>query len=304
MKPSHNFLMLLLAAAVLACASSPMAAPRPQPAYISVTDLATPVDAALAAQAKGRRVMVVFDIDNTLLTLPQDLGSDTWFNWQGTRDSSEAGFQALLVNNSALLQLTTMTPTQPDAAAQVKRLQAAGIAVYALSARGSDLRGATETALKANDIDLSAAPECGPPLCVRRGNLTDAEIRQAAKKARITVQAKPYRPVTVSDGVMMLSGQNKGVMLGLLLKSLKGRGYDDIYFVDDTFQNIRNVQGAAPEIKPEIHPYSYERLWPETAAFMADPARQAKTDTDLKAVRDSLCEAIRAVLCASPLSGE
>ncbi|MDV6332191.1 DUF2608 domain-containing protein [Asticcacaulis sp. 201] len=300
MKLSHILLMAALSCLPVATE----AAQRPQPAYISITDLANPVDAALAAHAQGRRVLVVFDIDNTLLTMPQDLGSDTWFNWQQTRDKSEAGFQALLVNNTALLQLSTLSPTQPDAAQQVKRLQTAGIAVYALSARGSDLRGATEAALKANGIDLSSAPECGPPLCVRRGNLGDAEIRRAAKRARISVQTKPYRPVTVSDGVMMLSGQNKGVMLGILLKSLKGRSYTDVYFVDDTFQNIRNVQAAAPEMKADIHLYSYERLWPTTAAFMADPVRQGKTDSDFKAVRDSLCNAIRATLCVTPFHTE
>ncbi|ESQ84788.1 hypothetical protein AEAC466_06950 [Asticcacaulis sp. AC466] len=300
MKLSYVFLI-----AALACLpAAAKAAQKPQPAYTSVTDLANPVDAALAAHAQGRRVLVVFDIDNTLLTMPQDLGSDTWFNWQQTRDKSEAGFQALLLNNTALLQLSTLSPTQPDAAQQVRRLQTAGIAVYALSARGSDLRGATEAALKANGIDLSSAPECGPPLCVRRGNLGDAEIRRAAKRARISVQTKPYRPVTVSDGVMMLSGQDKGVMLGILLKSLKGHRYTDVYFVDDTFQNVRNVQAAAPEMKADIHLYSYERLWPATAAFMADPARQTKTDSDFKAVRDSLCNAIRATLCVTPFHME
>ncbi len=263
--------------------------------------------AALDAARHGRHVLVVFDIDNTLLTMPQDLGSDTWFNWQKAQDDpqtpqGQAAFQKLLSDNSTLLQLGAMTPTQANTAALVRSLQAAHVAVYALSARGSDLRGATEGALTRAGIDLSRAPECGPPLCSRRGKLNDSQIRAAAHRLHLKVQAQPFYPITVSDGVMMASGQDKGVMLHLLLASLATH-YSDVYFVDDTFHNIENVQAAAPLIGPRVHPYSYERFWPDAAAFMKDTQRQSKAQNDFSHVRDTLCSTMQAALCITPFEG-
>ncbi len=267
---------------------------RSEPAYVSTTDLGAPVKAALAARAAGHRVIAVFDIDNTLLTLPQDLGSDTWFNWQRTVNPD---FGRVLGDNAMLLELSEMRPTQPDTAALIRSLQAGGVTVYALSARSPGLRGATEDALAQAGIDLSAAPECGPPLCARRGNLNAAQIIAAAGRLHVRLSAAP-RTVTVSDGVMMVAGQDKGVMLHLLLGSLKAR-YDEVFFVDDTFQNITDVRAAAPGIRARVHPYSYERFWPDARAFMSDTARQGKADADMSRLRTSVCAAVDAATCGS-----
>ncbi len=271
------------------------AAPAAVPPYVSTTDLGVPVRTALAAHAAGRRVIAVFDIDNTLLTAPQDLGSDTWFNWQ--KDTRPDDFAGVLKDSNLLIELGAMTPTQPDGPALVHDLQAAGIPVYALSARDPGLRGATEQALAAAGIDLSAAPECGRPLCTRRGKLNAPQIQAAAHRLHVTLKAAP-RPVTVSDGVMMVSGQDKGVMLHLLLASLKGR-YDQVYFVDDTFQNIRDVRAAASGMRVRVMTYSYERFWPDAKAFLNDPARQAKAAAGLKDLKAGVCAAIDATDCGT-----
>lgn len=305
--PIHKFLALCLGliaalAAVPADAKKPRIHRHPVPAYISVTDLTDPVQAAIKARAQGRNVIVVFDIDNTLLTMPQDLGGDAWFNWQKSLETpgtpeGDAAFAELIRNNSLFLQTSRMVPTQPDAPALITRLQAAHIPVYALSARSSDVRGPTEAALRASGIDLHNAPECGPPLCTRRGALGDGQIRHAARMIGLRLPDKPYANITVSDGVMMVTGQDKGVMLNLLLRSLKGGLYSDVFFVDDTFRNIENVQKAAPYIAAWVHPYSYERYWPDAKAFMSDTERQAKAQADFTAVQTSLCAAVRATIC-------
>ncbi len=299
--------LMILAAALLACASMADAKPRhrhpvlhPVPASISVTDLAVPVADALAMRAKGRRVIAVFDIDNTLLTTPQDLGGDTWFNWQKSLEApgDTAAFADLIRRNAALLELSRMTPTQPDTAAQIRTLQAHGIPVYALSARSPDLRGATERVLKDNGIDLSTAPECGPPLCARRGSLHDAEIRGAMRAAGLKPATTAYRDITISDGVMLVSGQDKGILLNLLLHNLKARGYSDVYFVDDTFHNIETMRAAAPRFRARVHPYSYERFWPDAAAFMKDTARQTRATQDYTNFQQGLCASVQSDLCS------
>lgn len=312
MPPLYRFLTAL-ALAALTFVTSADAKPRhrpphPVPAYLSVTDLTDPVRAALDARAKGRRVIAVFDIDNTLLTMPQDLGSDTWFTWQRSLDDpatpqGRQAFADLIARNSILLELGQMTPTQPDTAALIARLKAAHVAVYALSARGTDLRGATETALARAGIDLSGAPECGPPLCRKRGSLGDRDIRAAARRIGLKLPDTPFAPVTVSDGVVMATGGDKGLILHLLLASLPGR-YDDVFFVDDTFQNIRNVQTAAPLIGARVHPYSYERFWPDAKAFAQDATRQQKTTEDYSRFQDTLCSVMQAALCITPYTSD
>jgi len=287
-------LMLLVAAPALS-------KPHTVPAWREASDLGVPVTEALKAKASGRRVLVVFDIDNTLLTAPQDLGSDTWYVWKRGQDdaATEDGRKAvsdLLRDDGALLNLGTMTPTQPDMAGLIGKLHAQGVDVYALSARGPELRGATERALATAKVDLSSAPECGAPLCTRRGRLGDAQIRAAAKHAGWPVTG-PFRAITVSDGIMMVSGQDKGLMLDLLLKSLNVT-YDDVWFVDDTPENIENVRNAAPHIHARLHPVAYSRMWAAAAAFMKDKARQDKSEQDMAAFRAGLCAAVASTLCA------
>ncbi len=266
---------------------------RPTPAIEVTQDLAQPVHAAEAAVKRGRRVLVVFDIDNTLLTTPQDLGGDAWFNWQRAEGSDDA---QLLADSTLLLQSTRMDKTQGDAASLVAELQARHVDVYALSARGETLRGATLAVLADAKIDLTKAPECGPPLCVRRGYLNDQQIRAAARKLGVRLPATAFRPITVSDGVMLAAGQNKGLLLHLLLGSLHRR-YDDVWFVDDTWQNVVDVQAEAHAMPARLHVISYRHLWPEADDFNKDAARQAKAQDDLKAFKAALCTAIRARTC-------
>ncbi len=289
---------LLLALIALAATVSPAQArrhhtPRAAPAIVTTNDLAQPVEAALKAAKAGRRVIVVFDIDNTLLTTPQDLGGDAWYNWEKAKGGDNG---RLIADDTLLLAATRMTPTQADAAALIGDLQAHHVVVYALSARSEMLRGTTLHVLSDNGIDLSAAPECGPPLCTRRGMIGDRVIRAAEHSLHIKPQAARYRDVTVSDGMMLVAGQDKGVMLRLLLASLKHR-YDDVWFVDDTWQNVVDVRAAAPAMTMRVHPYSYERMRADADAFTADTARQAKSETDMARFKAGLCDAIRATIC-------
>ena len=288
----------ILALIALAVAVSPAQArrhhaPHAAPVIVATQDLAQPVAAALKAAKAGRRVIVVFDIDNTLLTTPQDLGGDAWYNWEKSKGGDNG---RLIADNTLLLAATRMTPTQADAAALIGQLQAHHVAVYAMSARSEMLRSATLAALHDNGIDLSPAPECGPPLCRRRGLIGDRAIRSAELSLRMKPQAAAYRDVTVSDGLMLVAGQDKGVMLRLLLASLNHR-YNDVWFVDDTWQNVVDVRAAAPAMTVRVHPYSYQRMRADADAFGADAARQAKSEADMARYKASLCDAVRATVC-------
>ena len=83
------------------------------------------------------RVLVVFDIDNTLLAMEQGLGSDQWYYWQAAlRDDEPCSPETvndLLAVQGALFYASAMRPTQPSAAAQVRRMQDEGLQVIILT---------------------------------------------------------------------------------------------------------------------------------------------------------------------------
>jgi hypothetical protein len=66
------------------CASTPTPHELPPSKMVETTDLAEVTDNALelARQVGTDRVLVVFDLDNTLLAMEQGLGSDQWYDWQ------------------------------------------------------------------------------------------------------------------------------------------------------------------------------------------------------------------------------
>ena len=88
--------LLVLTAGLFACASAPVSdspadsaeAPPPQNMMAGTDDLGMVADMALQlADSHGNdQVLVVFDIDNTLLAMEQDLGSDQWYYWQKDRE--------------------------------------------------------------------------------------------------------------------------------------------------------------------------------------------------------------------------
>ena len=97
-------------------------------------------DAEGLAKTHGtERVLVVFDIDNTLMAMEQGLGSDQWYDWQSKlrlADPCDARLVSdRLAVQGALYYVSAMRPTQEDAAQLVQRLQDDGLNVIALTSR-------------------------------------------------------------------------------------------------------------------------------------------------------------------------
>lgn len=266
--------------------------------FTSITDLKVATDLAHSLKAdRSKRVLVVFDIDDTLLTVPGDLGSEGWLG--GKLDEAEGEQRDVILYEQALwLTLAGLKPTQDDGPKLVRDLQTSGIPVYTLSARGPELRGATERALALAGYDFGAAPECVKPLCTRRGRLGDDEIRKAAAKVKVALPEGPHRDFTVSDGIMLVAGQDKGVLVQLLAASIAKKPFTDIVFVDDSRRNINDVVRAAttaPKIR--FHVFRYEKIWPRNDALHDSAARLKAADAQSDAIRASLCAVFESVLC-------
>ena len=120
-------------------------------------------EATKLAQVAGDRskVLLVFDIDNTLLAMNQDLGSDQWYDWQKSLPDSHAckvenqvGMKLLEVQGY-LYSIGSMRATDPlNQARIVRELQRDGFRTLILTSRGPDFRAATIRELIANGFDF------------------------------------------------------------------------------------------------------------------------------------------------------
>jgi len=235
-----------------ACASVPPA----QTLLAETDDLTMVTDSALQFAVRyGRdQVLVVFDIDNTLLAMEQGLGSDQWYYWQKDLAKNDP-CSGYLVNNrfsvqGAIFFASAMRPTQPDAAEQIRRLQDAGLPVIALTSRGPDFRLQTFRELRRNGI--SFWPGALPP---KRG-YREPFIPEGGTRAAL-----------YQDGVFLTAGQHKGDMLKALLDKTGAGPPTVIIMADDKAENLQAVMNTFEGSGTAIHAWRYTREDANVAAL-------------------------------------
>lgn len=217
----------------------------------------------------AEHVLLALDIDNTVMSMDNDLGSDHWFEWQSYLLVNEPEspllvaktFPGLLEAQGKLYDLGHMHPPQPEQPAIIARLQSRGIATILLTSRGPDFRVPTERELKrcGYDFGATALPArdvpggqylAYDPANPEKDGLTKAEIVQFKLPAP--------RQVSYSGGLFMTAGQHKGIMLLTLLKHAT-RDIKAIVYVDDNVRHVGNVFSAAVARNIEITVFQYQR---------------------------------------------
>lgn len=172
-------------------------------------------------------VLIVLDIDNTLLTSSVDIGGDIWYQWQRGKlaiKPDESQKVACLFEDSIglLYELLPMNLTERKLPEIIEQWQSAGNTVFALTSRAPKYRSATERELNNKGIDFEIAA-----------------LSPAGKGAPIYRETSE-RELSYMKGVMMTSGMNKGEMLDFILSKTE-RTFDAFVFVDDSEKNIVNV---------------------------------------------------------------
>jgi hypothetical protein len=270
----------LMALLVLLCACAPVPPSQSQPSGIlpaqnllgETDDLGLVADVALQqAERYGTdQVLVVFDIDNTLLAMEQGLGSDQWYDWQKELQAEDPCSDMLvgdrLAVQGALYFASAMRLTQPDAAKQVQRLQDAGLTVISVTSRGADFRLQTFRELRRNGI--SFWPNALEP---RRG-YSEAFIPEGGS-----------RPALYEDGVFLTAGQHKGAMLKALLDKTGADYPAVVVMADDKKRNLRAVMETFAGSGTSIHAWRYSR---EDAAV--ESLDHEKADEQWDSVRPAL----------------
>ncbi|MEN1680123.1 MAG: DUF2608 domain-containing protein [Planctomycetota bacterium] len=262
----------IAADAPAAAAPQPVSKPAPfaTGAY-ETSDFAVVTDAVKSAVAKhgAGKVLLVCDIDNTLLAMRGDLGSDQWFEWQeyllenepGSPDLVADSFPELLAAQGILFSLGTMRPPQDDLPEQIEKAQAMGVRTLVLTSRGDEYRQATERELRANGYDFASTvlPTKGFPCGVFTPYDLDA-IEQSGitkEEARRFQLGKP-RGVSFSGGVFMAAGQHKGAML-LSVLARCDEEFAAVIFVDDHGRHIVRVYDALAGRGVEVASIHYQR---------------------------------------------
>lgn len=180
-------------------------------------------------------LLVVFDIDDTLLEANSFVGSDRWYNWQRGREMerTEGGkvtisdgdkYACLFSKLGVLYEIGAYHVTEEDAAIVVSTLQRK-FDVMALTSRSPDYRAGTERELQRASISFSGS-HLLPESSALAYNFNDGGST---------------RPVSYQNGVVMSTGLNKGVVLEDLLNRLN-KHYASIFFIDDSLKNVQNMQ--------------------------------------------------------------
>jgi hypothetical protein len=203
------------------------------------------IDALDLYQHAGKDgVLVVFDIDNTILAMEQGLGADQWYEWQKELNSVDK-CNAQNVGNrfaaqGALYFVSAMRTTQEDGSEQVRALQEKGLPVIALTSRGPDFQLATFRDLRRNKF-----------------NFTHSAIGPASAYYEPFIPVEDGRLSLYQDGVFLTAGQHKGEMLFALLEKTGSTLPTVIVMVDDKQKNLDAVKETFSMLGVPVRAWRY-----------------------------------------------
>jgi hypothetical protein len=224
------------------------------------------VTTSLTRQYGADKVLIVLDIDNTILTSITDLGSDVWYQWQtdklDVKPTSSQKVSCLFEDSIGLLyELSPMTLAEENLNQTISNWQILGHTVMALTSRAPKYRAATERELTRNQVYLASSAL----LPVGQDTMMFREIKG--------------REISYMQGVMMTSGMNKGEMLQYLLDKAH-REFAAIVFVDDSQKNIDNIYEAYENSKNvDMRIFHYTRIEDEREKQFGQVLTQGQADT-------------------------
>jgi len=236
-------------------------------------------------EIEPEKILLVVDIDNTLLAMNQDLGSDQWFSWQegllknepASPDLVAPDFGGLLRAQGVLFGLSGMHPPDPNLPEMLKQIQSLGVATVVLTSRGPEFRNAAERELKKNGYRFDQK-ENRVQIVEKRGTFKPYDPAQADEhglsQQTMEILGSP-RDVSYSNGIYMTAGQHKGFMLKTLLSRMvtsldtpdEKREFEAILFVDDHEKHTDRMHAAFQSDPVSLVTFHYMQEDGNTAIF-------------------------------------
>ena len=249
-----------------------------------------------AEEYGAENVLLVVDLDNTLLAMNQDLGSDQWFTWQEALQNSDqahpelvaSDFGGLLEIQGILFALSRMHPPEPGLPDMVEDLVTRKITTVVLTSRGKEFRDAAERELKRNKYNISPSTL---EIHEKRGVFSPYSAEHPDKhglNAEIIDDLGSPRRVTYSEGIYMTAGQHKGYMLKTLLSRSTRASADKpfahfkaIVFVDDHQKHVDRMQEAFAGVSIDLATFRYSREDGNVEKFNKSTKHHVIRDWDL-----------------------
>ncbi|MFZ4772516.1 MAG: DUF2608 domain-containing protein [Chlamydiia bacterium] len=200
-------------------------------------------------------VLYIFDIDNTLIHLIQELGSDQWF-YQRIQDLEKMGKTSTEAQDQTaaefygIQQLSQSQIVEKSIPHFIEILKEKKLPFMGLTIRGFDIARRT----------IQQLSDCGVEL---DGDVFDPAPHFIEKSSYLF----SYK------GVVFTSGGNKGVALQKFL-SCYDLHFDHVVMVDDKRHHLEGVEKALEEIGISMTGYRYGFLDEYVARFCPDRAKK------------------------------
>lgn len=242
---------------------------------------------ALSDRYGTDRVLVVYDIDNTLLAMTTLLGSDQWFDHQfKVAPPNQRIYKSpdcLFKSQGLLYLLRPMRATDASVSEVIAALRQTGVRQWVLTSRSPTDAAATLRELRRqhfrfsqfdHSFELPSDPFPAYDTAERDRLFTPEQISEW--------ELKPTgKPAYLVDGIYFTTGQHKGAMLRLLIERLKlGRRVKGIVFVDDRRRHVLAMESAFQGSNVELFAYEYDAERKAVDAYDASATLQAEAMAD------------------------
>lgn len=235
------------------------------------------------------KTLLVFDIDETLLTMSQPLGSVAWWDWQSqllSKNKNSSKLVAHTIQNLAeienlLFQLIKMNVTDQYVVPFVKEASEQGTSIMALTARGRESLSVTLNQLTENgfvDKQNQLLFHSNGPKLSNQNTASGGDLNCGSLTGHVSYY----------QGIVFLSNQNKGLALRCILANSE-KHYDTIMFVDDVANNVDAVAKAfSDQADIKVFNVRYTRGDGKKQLFLHSEALQAEADMQWKNIQKVL----------------
>jgi len=184
-------------------------------------------------------ILVIFDLDNTVMMPPQSLGGEEWYDYfveKRTKENETKGISFAKAKEMAIDQglkewnqfhtTAKVIPVEEETPTLITKIQSMGAKTMALTARPIELANATVFQLNSIGIDFN------------KRTVTSALVRVPGKNVS---QFK-------SGALLVGPKNNKGKILVKFLKQLQLKPKKN-YFIDNKLHHVENVAKALEPTK-------------------------------------------------------
>ena len=214
----------------------------------------------LVKQKGAKHVLLVFDDDNTLATMPQPLGSVGWWDWQmhllkhnpKSPQLVAHNFHNLLQIQILLFDMSRVKLTSVKIPLLLNKWQKQGVTTMIETDRSHGFISDTNRQL--TNVGLLGA----------QNKVDFAKHAVVAPNGMTSLPGdfypcndKSMRKIAYQSGILFVGGQNKGKLMICLLKRLKqSKKYTGILFIDDKLQNDQDFHHAYQPLGKKLDIYS------------------------------------------------